>query len=70
MAAIMPKAALQCPKCCSQDVMPIVYGYPAPGWEKEVSKGTFALGGCVVDGSEPDYECRKCHAQFKWPARQ
>jgi hypothetical protein len=54
----------QCPKCGGTKVIPIVYGFPSPGWEAKVERGEMVLGGCVTDGEEPDWECSKCSHQF------
>jgi hypothetical protein len=51
-----------CPGCGSTNIVPIEYGYPGPGWEAEVEKGTMALGGCVV--GEGGYECGGCGRRF------
>ena len=70
MEGAMPtKPKPQCPKCDGSKTIPIVYGYPDPGWEAKVEAGMMVLGGCVVegDGLEPDFECAKCGHQFPWP---
>lgn len=37
-----------CPKCKSNNVIPIMYGYPAPEAMEEAEKGNLKLGGCEV----------------------
>jgi len=59
----------RCPKCKATDTIPILYGLPSPGWEQRVEKGRAVIGGCVVDGDEPDRECSSCHTQFVWPLK-
>lgn len=34
-----------CPKCKSNNVIPIMYGYPAPEAMEEAEKGNLKLGG-------------------------
>ncbi|HLL38440.1 MAG TPA: hypothetical protein VK357_02095 [Rubrobacteraceae bacterium] len=50
-----------CPRCGSQNVVPILYGMPRPEMlEEESHRGEVALGGCVVFPDAPDYTCRNC----------
>ena len=37
-----------CPKCKSNNVIPIMYGYPAPEAMEEAEKGNLKLGGWEV----------------------
>ena len=37
-----------CPKCKSNNVIPIMYGCPAPEAMEEAEKGNLKLGGCEV----------------------
>ena len=37
-----------CPKCKSNNVIPIMYGYPAPEAIEEEEKGNLKLGGCMI----------------------
>lgn len=60
----------KCPQCGGLDSIVITYGYPLPGWEQKVESGEMVLGGCVVDGNEPDWECKTCKTQFVWPPKE
>lgn len=37
-----------CPKCKSNNVVPIMYGYPAIKATEGTEKGNLKLGGCMV----------------------
>ena len=51
-----------CPKCKSNNVISIMYGYPAPEAMEEAEKGNLKLGGCEVfiGGGQPDRFCKDC----------
>lgn len=49
-----------CPYCGSNNVKPIVYGYPSEVLLDEAERGEVALGGCVVSGLDPDMKCNEC----------
>ncbi len=49
-----------CPRCDSQNVVPILYGMPGPEMFEESRRGEVALGGCVVFPDAPDHTCRNC----------
>jgi hypothetical protein len=58
----------KCPSCGSTTVASIHYGMPASSeelFEKE-RLGKVIFGGCVIaiDGSQPNWQCPKCDAQF------
>lgn len=53
-----------CPRCGSDAVVPIIYGYPGPELLAEAEAGQVELGGCLVGGDEPDWRCRQCG--FAW----
>ncbi len=53
-----------CPRCGSQAVLPIVYGYPGPELTEESIAGEVALGGCMVGPDSPDRLCRNC--SYRW----
>ena len=52
-----------CPKCKSNDVIPIVYGMPTEELFEESKKGNFLLGGCCIDDSA-QWHCKKC--DYEW----
>ena len=49
-----------CPKCGSQDVLPILYGMPSREMTEESIAGKIALGGCVIFSDSPDRLCGNC----------
>jgi hypothetical protein len=51
-----------CPSCGSPRIARILYGLPAFDKELEnaLSQGTVTLGGCVVTGDDPEWECLQC----------
>ena len=50
---------LLCPKCNSENTVPIVYGF-IDIMPDEEDKGDYEVGGCVVTGNDPDYSCKDC----------
>ena len=54
----------RCPTCNSEQVIPIVYGFPSSKLIEEADKGLAALGGCVVDANNPKWKCMAC--KRKW----
>lgn len=52
-----------CPKCASEDTVPIVRGYPSKEAMLASSMGKAKLGGCIIihdeDGTGPAYRCCK-----------
>jgi len=57
---------MECPECESADVVPIVYGLPAPELFASADRGEVVLGGCVVGfaGDDPTHACKACGARF------
>ena len=56
-----------CPKCKSENIIPILYGYPGPDAEEAAGRGEIKLGGCMinVDGCDmPDRFCRDCEHEW------
>lgn len=55
-----------CPKCKSENIIPIVYGNPAVDTKEAAERGELMLGGSgVIDGfQEPDRYCKHCG--FSW----
>ncbi len=58
------KGNILCPKCHSEGVIKIIYGLPSDELVKESRQGKFALGGCCVDESNPNWECNNCNNRF------
>ena len=56
-----------CPKCKSENVVPIIYGYPSQEVFEEAEKENLKFGGCdiLIDGfAMPDRFCKDC--ENKW----
>lgn len=49
-----------CPWCSSDDVRPIVYGYPSEEATDAEERGEVILGGCLVSEGQPEWVCIKC----------
>ena len=51
-----------CPRCASPRVAPIMYGYPSDmeGALKAAEQGEVVLGGCVITGNDPKWQCLEC----------
>ena len=50
-----------CPKCGSELILDISYGYPSP---EAFENKSFYSGGCCVDTSSPAYHCTSCKHNF------
>jgi hypothetical protein len=59
-----------CPACGSPRIARILYGLTEFDKELEeaLSKGTVMLGGCVVTGDDPEWECLGCGQRIQPPA--
>lgn len=55
-----------CPQCKSNNIIPIMYGMPAPEAFEEAEKGNLKLGGCIVyiGGGQPDRYCKDCEHEW------
>ncbi len=55
-----------CPKCKSNNIIPIMYGYPAPEAFEKAEKGNLKLGVCeiFIGGGQPECFCKDC--EHKW----
>lgn len=55
-----------CPKCKSNNIISIMYGYPSHDACIEAEKGNLKLGGCEVfiGGSQPDCFFKDC--EYEW----
>jgi len=50
----------KCPKCGSRKVVRIIYGLPTEEAYKEHLAGKIALGGCIISGNDPAWQCLDC----------
>ncbi len=55
----------RCPRCHSDEVLPIVYGLPGPELTEASLAGRVALGGCVLFPDAPDRLCRSCRHRWR-----
>jgi hypothetical protein len=55
-----------CPKCGAGHVASILYGLPEFSEElrHELDAKQIVLGGCVVEGDDPQWRCNEC--QHEW----
>ena len=54
-----------CPQCKKQDeVVPIVYGYPAPETMAKAERREIYLGGCMVSHCDPHWFCLRCRVSY------
>ena len=50
-----------CPKCNSELVLDITYGYPS---EEAFEDKSFFSGGCCISDDSPAYHCTSCEHDF------
>jgi len=55
---VAPK--INCPKCKSEECVPIAYGFPSERLLERSKKGTVILGGCMVPNNPPTRFCKIC----------
>lgn len=53
-----------CPRCHSDEVIPIVYGEPSPEMLEDSRAGRIALGGVTPGPEAPKWRCVMCG--FEW----
>ena len=64
---------MKCPKCGSEDILPITYGTPPLSGgklAKAVEDKTLILGGCALCGDAPAFGCRNCDHRFDAPEKE
>lgn len=65
------KTAQKCPQCGSKRAVRIMYGMPAYEAFLKAEKGEIALGGCVITGNDPQWQCQDCWTRWNdelvWP---
>jgi hypothetical protein len=54
-----------CPRCSSDEVLPIAYGLPSPQMVEESVAGRVLLGGRAVWPESPDWECVVCGHEWR-----
>jgi len=54
-----------CPRCNSDEVIPIVYGMPSPQLVEESRAGRVALSGRVVWPEAPKWRCVACGLEWR-----
>jgi hypothetical protein len=60
-----PEPAAAGPMHCGRRMIPIVYGYPSHDMHESAGRGEIRIGGCMIGGSSPDWECPVCgHISF------
>lgn len=45
--------------------MPILFGFPTDEAFEAAQQGEIALGGCVVSGDDPRWECSSCGTRWR-----
>ena len=55
----------RCPRCHSDENIPIVYGAPSPELVQESRAGRIALGGSVVWPEAPKWRCVACGLEWR-----
>ena len=51
---------LKCPKCGSNNIVPIVYGMPSYELLEKEGMREVLLGGCIVNDLSPIWHCKDC----------
>ena len=54
----------KCPKCGSENAIPIAYGMPGPELFKKAEAGKVKLGGCCIEDNSPEYYCNDCEHEW------
>jgi hypothetical protein len=60
-----PTVSRRCPRCHSDEVVPILYGTPSPEMVEESRAGRVALGGRMVWPEAPDWRCVMCSHEWR-----
>lgn len=53
-----------CPRCGTDDIIPIRYGFPSREMFERAYAGEVVLGGCVIWLDAPTSHCRRCGNDF------
>ena len=54
----------KCPKCDSDKVVQIVFGYPSDELFESADRGEVSLGGCCVEVDDPEWHCDDCENEW------
>lgn len=54
----------RCPKCNSDQIVPIAYGAPSSQVDQDVRAGKVVCGGTVLSDDSPDHACKNCGHTF------
>ena len=60
----MSRKTPKCPQCDSDNVVPIVFGYPSETLLESADRGEVSLGGCCMTGDDPEWHCKDC--EYDW----
>lgn len=63
---------IKCPRCQSENVVEIIYGYPMPSTMRKAERKEIWLGGCEVNESNFTRFCNNCGHKFlkkKWGSK-
>jgi len=65
----MTRRPHKCPRCGSERIARILYGMPAFSEElrRELESGRAVLGGCVITGNDPRWQCTNCSYEMGRP---
>ena len=55
----------KCPKCQSDEIIQIIYGYPTSEAGEDAEKGFVRLGGCDINEDSPQWHCKNCGHDFR-----
>lgn len=50
----------ECPRCKSENIVEIIYGYPTKKIMERAKKGEIELGGCEITEADPNRHCKDC----------
>ena len=53
-----------CPKCKSNMIIDIVYGYPSEEMSDAVDSNKISLGGCCIGPDDAVFKCKSCGEEF------
>ena len=53
-----------CPKCQSNMIIDIVYGFPSEELAEDANSNKIELGGCCIGSDDHKYKCKSCGKEF------